>query len=117
VLLKVHLRLAPIDNCGGVKKRIFNPGARWWARERAQHERVLAMVFFFPSMKKTWRSILDWRQILTDEKMIRLYKDIVQRELKMLREVLESVWMARHLGRGLRVEAHWSAAKIVSASL
>jgi len=72
VLPKVHLRFAPINNCRGVKKRIFSPGVRWQARDRAQHERASAMVFFFPLMKKMWRLILNWRQILTDEKIMGL---------------------------------------------
>src|SRR5258708_37661535 len=90
-LLKVHLRLAPVDNCGGVKKRIFNPGASWRARGRAWRERASATVFFFPWIKKTWRSILNSRRIFTDEKIMGLYKGMTWRELKMLKEALESV--------------------------
>ena len=75
------------------------------------------MVFFFPSMKKTWRSILNRRWIFTEEKMIGLYKEMARSELKMLKEVLESVWIARCFGGGLRLEAHSRAARIVSASL
>src|SRR5258705_12678130 len=42
---------------------------------------------------------------------------MAHRELKMPKEVMESVWMARHLGGGSSVVAHSSAAKIVNASL
>src|SRR5260221_6520764 len=90
-LLKVHLRLAPVDNCGGVKKRIFNPGASWRARDRARCERASATVFFFPWIKKTWRAILNSRRIFTDEKIMGLYKEMAWMELKMLKEVLVSV--------------------------
>src|SRR5260221_4995920 len=90
-LLKVHLRLAPVDNCGGVKKRIFNPGASWRARDRARGERASATGFFFPWIKKTWRSILNSRRIFPDEKIMGLDKEMARRELKSLKEELESV--------------------------
>src|SRR5258708_25792831 len=84
-LLKFHLRLGAVDNLGGVKKRIFNAGASWGARDRARCERASATVFFFPWIKKTWRSILNSRRIFTDEKIMGLYKEMAWRELKMLR--------------------------------
>src|SRR5258708_426682 len=42
---------------------------------------------------------------------------MAHRELKMPKEVMESVWMARHLGGSSSVAAHLSTAKIVNASL
>ncbi len=44
-LPKGYLRLAPLDSCGGVKNRIFRPGVRWQARDKAQCESICNGVF------------------------------------------------------------------------
>src|SRR5258708_34718071 len=89
-LLKVHLRLAPVDNCGGVKKRIFNPGASWRARDRARREGASATEFFFPWIKEASRAILYSPRLFTDDKAMGLDQELDLRELKLLKAVLES---------------------------
>src|SRR5258708_9417112 len=46
-----------------------------------------------------------------------LYGSDTWSELSMLKELEESVWMARQFGIGWRVEAQWIAASMVIASL
>src|SRR5260370_37900181 len=67
--------------------------------------------------KNTCKSILKVSRILTKEKIIRLYNENVQRELKMWKDMPESVWITSRFGRGLRVAAHWSTARMVNALL
>ena len=79
---------------GGVKCQMINPGAKLHARLKARHERASATVFFFPLIWKMRRLMLLWMRILVASIRMGLYKLRAWRELKMLKEVIESVWIA-----------------------
>jgi hypothetical protein len=61
------------------------------ATAKACLERASAITFFFPSMWKMRKSILDSKRIFTDAMMIGLYISSVRRELNIEKEVVELV--------------------------
>src|SRR5258708_29302641 len=113
----VNFKAAPIKFSRGAKLQIVSPGAIWCARPIKWRDRASATMFFFPSMKNTHRSIWCLIRVLTDSKMIGLYRSRAWRELKMPKEVEESVCMAKHFGGGDSEAAHCKVASTVSASL
>src|SRR5258708_22011419 len=82
----------------------------WW-------DRASAITLHFPSMKNTWRSMPCSIRIKAADMSTELYGSDVRRELNMLKELEESVWMASRLGTGWSVDAQWMAARIAMASL
>src|SRR5258707_3247393 len=113
----VHFNAAPVKFSRGTKLQIVSLGAISHAMPIKRQDRASATMFFFPSMKNTRRSIWCLIRVLTDSKMIGLYRSRAQRELKMLKEVEESVCMAKHFRGGDSEAAHCKAASTVSASL
>ena len=89
-----YFRIAPIMPSRGVKCHMINLGAKLCARLRAWCKRALASVFFFPLMWKMHRLMLLWIWIFIAAIRIGLCRLRAWRELKMLKDVVESVWMA-----------------------